>query len=271
MNFNNDDHGDGGGSRNFLQNGTDRTCGTGNRYPEMTPLGPEGYEIGMLTTDGALIGRIDGPRGLARQSEDVPPANPCVSKDGYRHDEQQEPSLSPPGISMAACGGGHLSLVLRGGRLMMFGCRREGMLRFGEGGGALERDTIAVSFSRSCPICRARKRRAVGCHRRQGRANKQAKRSAGSGAGGSGRVCQVVELQAKTKRLSLQTSGGRRDAIAPLPPEADLRIQVRRVSCGDFHTAAVDWSGAVWTWGRGQGGRLGHGNHHPCSVPRRVR
>lgn len=48
-------------------------------------------------------------------------------------------------------------------------------------------------------------------------------------------------------------------------------VNVRGVSCGELHTAAVDWSGAVWTWGLGQGGRLGHGNQNTSSFPRRVR
>lgn len=40
-----------------------------------------------------------------------------------------------------------------------------------------------------------------------------------------------------------------------------------QVSCGAFHTAVVTESGEVFTWGKGKGGRLGHGDTRDRPVP----
>ena len=48
------------------------------------------------------------------------------------------------------------------------------------------------------------------------------------------------------------------------------RQRVRKVSCGPFHCAAVTRSGALYTWGDGYSGRLGHGNQETCLTPRLV-
>ena len=42
------------------------------------------------------------------------------------------------------------------------------------------------------------------------------------------------------------------------------------MSAGDRHTAAVTDEGALYTWGNGEGGRLGHGDEDPKLVPVRV-
>ena len=42
------------------------------------------------------------------------------------------------------------------------------------------------------------------------------------------------------------------------------------MACGDFHTAAVTSDGAVYTWGRGDYGRLGHGDEDNQHTPKRV-
>ena len=41
----------------------------------------------------------------------------------------------------------------------------------------------------------------------------------------------------------------------PLPPKYK---QVVQISCGLFHAAAVTVDGWLFTWGRGEGGRLGN-------------
>lgn len=45
---------------------------------------------------------------------------------------------------------------------------------------------------------------------------------------------------------------------------------LRQVSCGAFHMAAVTASGQLFTWGDGFGGKLGHGDSKACALPQRV-
>lgn len=45
---------------------------------------------------------------------------------------------------------------------------------------------------------------------------------------------------------------------------------VAHVTCGSYHTAAVTTDGALYTWGGGMYGKLGHGNEAGCSTPKRV-
>ena len=43
-----------------------------------------------------------------------------------------------------------------------------------------------------------------------------------------------------------------------------------QVSCGPYHSAAVTSSGALFTWGDGLCGKLGHGDQQSISEPRQV-
>eukprot|EP00941_MAST-03F_sp_MAST-3F-sp1_P001298 g1298.t1 len=58
----------------------------------------------------------------------------------------------------------------------------------------------------------------------------------------------------------------------PTKVEALSGVPIKSISCGFYHTAAVDNEGRVWTWGYGgsmmfgQGG-LGHGDMQQCDVP----
>lgn len=45
---------------------------------------------------------------------------------------------------------------------------------------------------------------------------------------------------------------------------------VTQVTCGSYHTAAITGNGALYTWGGGMYGKLGHGNEAGCTTPRRV-
>lgn len=45
---------------------------------------------------------------------------------------------------------------------------------------------------------------------------------------------------------------------------------VVQVTCGSYHTAAVTANGALFTWGGGMYGKLGHGNEVGHSTPKRV-
>ena len=53
----------------------------------------------------------------------------------------------------------------------------------------------------------------------------------------------------------------------PLPLDG---VRVRSVAAGATHCVALSWSGAVYTWGRGRSGQLGHGSEHSVPTPRRV-
>jgi len=44
-------------------------------------------------------------------------------------------------------------------------------------------------------------------------------------------------------------------------------VRVANVSCGMFHSLAVDTLGRVWSWGSGNFGKLGHGDEEPRFVP----
>ena len=66
-----------------------------------------------------------------------------------------------------------------------------------------------------------------------------------------------------------QLGHGDRDAKdIPTPVLGELRGRVVvRVSAGSEHTAAVMADGALYTWGLGQSGRLGHGDEQTKLVP----
>ncbi|XP_026540466.1 RCC1 domain-containing protein 1 isoform X2 [Notechis scutatus] len=61
-------------------------------------------------------------------------------------------------------------------------------------------------------------------------------------------------------------------SVQPFPALLDLpeEAEVRRVSCGSRHTAAVTGAGHVYTWGWGKYGQLGHQDVATSDRPRRV-
>ena len=77
---------------------------------------------------------------------------------------------------------------------------------------------------------------------------------AGAGAG-------AESVSAALGSLSLSPSSAGDDCTEPL---------AAAVSCGDFHTAVLCRQGFAYTCGRGEYGRLGHGDAEDCWVPRRV-
>ena len=56
--------------------------------------------------------------------------------------------------------------------------------------------------------------------------------------------------------------------LAAFGEEAGVIAQT--VSAGGYHSLAQDTDGGVWTWGRGEWGRLGHGDASDALVPTRV-
>jgi len=79
-----------------------------------------------------------------------------------------------------------------------------------------------------------------------------------------------------------QTGTGRAGGHVAAPEEVafsfgtvdavDAPDSIVRVACAEFHTLALDGDGAVWSWGRGADGALGHGDDGggDVAVPIRV-
>ena len=62
--------------------------------------------------------------------------------------------------------------------------------------------------------------------------------------------------------------GNTDSALAPtLVQGALLGAMVMQVSAGDYHTACITEEGALYTWGAGDYGMLGHGNEDSVMVP----
>ena len=64
--------------------------------------------------------------------------------------------------------------------------------------------------------------------------------------------------------------GDTQDQLVPRRVEALAAERVVHVAAGTLHTLAVTSTGAVWAWGRGDYGQLGHGDRQNQLVPRRV-
>ena len=47
-------------------------------------------------------------------------------------------------------------------------------------------------------------------------------------------------------------------------------LQVVDIACGSLHSACITEDGALYTWGKGKYGRLGHGNNDDKMVPTKV-
>jgi RCC1 and BTB domain-containing protein len=52
--------------------------------------------------------------------------------------------------------------------------------------------------------------------------------------------------------------------------EALAGKQIQQVTCGSYHTAAVSYTGELFTWGGGMYGKLGHGDENGHAVPKQV-
>jgi alpha-tubulin suppressor-like RCC1 family protein len=57
---------------------------------------------------------------------------------------------------------------------------------------------------------------------------------------------------------------------AELAPRQLEGFVLRDVACGTNHTLAVDGDGAVWSWGKSDFGKCGHGDDADCKAPARV-
>ena len=64
--------------------------------------------------------------------------------------------------------------------------------------------------------------------------------------------------------------GDRSNQLTPKRVDALASVSVRALACGGRHSAALTSDGAVYTWGRGEYGRLGHGDDGNQHTPKRV-
>ena len=64
--------------------------------------------------------------------------------------------------------------------------------------------------------------------------------------------------------------GDTSDQHEPTFLDALRGVAVRQLACGSGHTCVLTHDGEVYTWGRGDDGRLGHGDNGWKYVPRLV-
>jgi alpha-tubulin suppressor-like RCC1 family protein len=62
--------------------------------------------------------------------------------------------------------------------------------------------------------------------------------------------------------------GDTSDLHEPTFVDALRGVRVRQIACGSGHTVVLTTDGSVYTWGRGDDGRLGHGDNGWKYVPR---
>ena len=88
----------------------------------------------------------------------------------------------------------------------------------------------------------------------------------------AGAVADTGELWMWGRGDAGQLGLGLGEVVVPVPrPIRSLQGKtVRLVACGEHHCASVTDSGALFTWGRGQSGRLGHGSIESEHAPRLV-
>ena len=55
-----------------------------------------------------------------------------------------------------------------------------------------------------------------------------------------------------------------------VPPDQGVDVQFVHVACGSNHSISVDNKGALFAWGCGSYGKLGHGDSDARYVPTRV-
>lgn len=65
--------------------------------------------------------------------------------------------------------------------------------------------------------------------------------------------------------------GDTSDQDEPTYVDALRGVGVRKIACGSGHTVVLSTEGEVYTWGRGDDGRLGHGDNGWKYVPRIIR
>ena len=89
------------------------------------------------------------------------------------------------------------------------------------------------------------------------------------------RVFRDLANNAGDGRIPLENTGVYVHAVVPSPIKSSrldaLNRKVTMVACGAMHSCVCCADGSCWTWGSGNGGRLGHGsNVDDQMVPKQV-
>jgi alpha-tubulin suppressor-like RCC1 family protein len=61
--------------------------------------------------------------------------------------------------------------------------------------------------------------------------------------------------------------GNEENVSVPTVVTALLGTKIVSISAGCEHSVAVTAEGVMYSWGHGDGGRLGHGDHNQCLIP----
>jgi alpha-tubulin suppressor-like RCC1 family protein len=137
-------------------------------------------------------------------------------------------------VVAAACGGGHTAVVRTDGALFAFGYSQYGQLGLGD------RTDVCLPTQVVLPPAR--------------------------GSGDESGGCEDRETLRQNHVLFVPT----RNSAESFAPQV-FSARVVDVSCGRYHTLARTSDGAVYTWGGGKNGRLGHGDEKIRLTPSCVR
>ena len=181
----------------------------------------------------------------------------------------QSPLLSTARVSMVACGGSHTACVTAAGELFTWGECGRGQLGIGDVWTTKVLGVNRVYHQCSSPhrVHELADRRViqVSCGSESTGAIVKDPNHRGSG----GRLFMCGRIPRPDQRCAV----GWFNALSPMQIEVHDESgggYVTHVSCGGAHFAAIGRSGKLFTWGRGFGGRLGHGDDSMVEAPRVV-
>ncbi|DAZ94808.1 TPA: hypothetical protein N0F65_002421 [Lagenidium giganteum] len=179
--------------------------------------------------------------------------------------EPQQPQPQPPQVIEVACGrtDGHIAFLTKTGECFTWGRGEYGELgNGGDGGGSMVSDgrrPLQVMTLKSSPVAHV----GVGnCHTAAVLADGRVFVWGGCWSGQLG-LGMARRAGITDKRLQLCFP-------SPTVVETLLPHKVARVSCGAVHTAVVTRNGQLYTFGCGDGGRLGLGNNTDAYQPELV-
>tara|TARA_B110000444_G_scaffold259291_2_gene302563 strand:+ start:2258 stop:3643 length:1386 start_codon:yes stop_codon:yes gene_type:complete len=153
-------------------------------------------------------------------------------------------------ITYAAAGRSHSGVVTSGGGVWTWGCGYEGRLGHNDEHEQLEPRELQEQFGGACALSLA-----AGATHTMVVTTCGAVWAFGRGADGQLGLGDVDDRYAPVR------VGGE---------EAFGQSKVHTVACGNTHTVAVTDAGALWSWGCGDEGRLGHNDEDDRLVPTRV-
>ena len=149
----------------------------------------------------------------------------------------------PEQVSRVSCGGDFSACISDKGRLYTWGRGNYGNLGHGNTD-SLSKPTVVQSLSDQGII-------GISCGSKHMLAITTSFRVYSWGNGGHGRLGH----------------GDTTGTATPRPIEALINQNIMQASCGDSHTAVVSTLGAIYSWGAGTYGRLGHGSEGDIHLP----